>query len=93
MSLACTGLHSTLACTCLHTTLDNPSLCYIFIYPRFPEGRLCSAALCRELTCPSSDFAAAVVYTSTACSPRRYVLLYRKASQTSRYRPGLFSSA
>ena len=40
MSLACTGLHSTLACTCLHTTLDNPSLCYIFIYPRFPEGRL-----------------------------------------------------
>ena len=40
MSLACTGLHSTLACTGLHTTLDNPFLCYIFIYPRFPEGRL-----------------------------------------------------
>jgi hypothetical protein len=27
-----------LACTCLHTTLDNPSLCYIFIYPRFAES-------------------------------------------------------
>ena len=49
MSLACTGLHSTLACTCLHTTLDNPSLCYIFIYPRFPEGRLRSAESLRAL--------------------------------------------